>query len=38
MDIAKKVVDGQEVPARIETEEGAFDSAQAKEALPSRQY
>lgn len=38
MDIAKKVVAGETVPARIETEETAFDQTQAKEALPSRQY
>jgi galactofuranose transport system substrate-binding protein len=38
MDVAKKVVDGQEVPARIETKETTFDQAQAKEALPTRQY
>jgi ABC-type sugar transport system substrate-binding protein len=38
MDVAKKVVDGETVPTRIETEETAFDSAQAKEALPTRQY
>jgi len=38
MDLAKKVTAGEEVPARIETEEGEFDQAQAKEALPTRQY
>jgi len=38
MDLAKKVNAGEEVPARIETEEGEFDQAQAKEALPTRQY
>jgi galactofuranose transport system substrate-binding protein len=38
MDTVKKVVAGETVPTRIETEETAFDSAQAKEALPSRQY
>ena len=38
MDIAKKVVAGESVPTRIETEETAFDQEQAKAALPSRQY
>ena len=38
MDIAKKVVAGETVPNRIETEETAFDQEQAKAALPSRQY
>ena len=38
MDLAKKVNAGEEVPARVETEETAFDSAAAKTALPSRQY
>ncbi len=38
MDLAKKVVAGETVPTRVETEESAFDQAQAKEALPTRQY
>ncbi len=38
MDLAKKVSDGQSVPKRVETEETTFDSAQAKEALPTRKY
>ncbi|MFC0623067.1 ABC transporter substrate-binding protein [Kribbella deserti] len=38
MDLAKKVVAGEEVPARVVTEETAFDQAAAKEALPTRQY
>lgn len=38
MDLAKKIIAGDEVPARVVTEEGTFDQAQAKEALPKRQY
>ncbi|MEV4313635.1 ABC transporter substrate-binding protein [Actinocrispum sp. NPDC049592] len=38
MDLVKKVAAGQEVPARIETEETEFDQAKAKTALPQRQY
>ncbi|HEX7301834.1 MAG TPA: ABC transporter substrate-binding protein [Lentzea sp.] len=38
MDLAKKVVAGQEVPARVVTEEGTFTQEQAKAALPQRQY
>jgi len=38
MDVAKKVVAGESVPARIETEETTFDQAQAKAALPTREY
>ncbi len=38
MDLAKKVVAGDEVPERVVTEEGTFDQAQATEALPDRQY
>jgi ABC-type sugar transport system substrate-binding protein len=38
MDLAKKVLDGEEVPERVVTEEGAFDQEQAKAALPDRQY
>ena len=38
MDLAKKVLDGEEVPARVLTEESAFTPEQAKAALPDRQY
>jgi simple sugar transport system substrate-binding protein len=38
MDLVKKVTAGEEVPARIETEETEFDQAKAKAALPQRQY
>lgn len=38
MDIAEKVVAGDEVEARILTEETTFDQEQAKAALPDRQY
>ncbi|TDU87180.1 simple sugar transport system substrate-binding protein [Kribbella voronezhensis] len=38
MDLAKKVVAGESVPARVLTEETTFDQAAAKAALPSRQY
>ncbi|MFY0407527.1 ABC transporter substrate-binding protein [Solicola sp. PLA-1-18] len=38
MDAAEKVVAGDEVPKRIETEETTFDQEQAKAALPDRQY
>ncbi|GIH73893.1 ABC transporter substrate-binding protein [Planobispora longispora] len=38
MDLAKKVVAGEQVPARVVTEETTFTQEQAKEALPSRQY
>jgi ABC-type sugar transport system substrate-binding protein len=38
MDMAKKVVAGEDVPARVETEESEFDQAAAKEALPTRKY
>ncbi|PKH40731.1 simple sugar transport system substrate-binding protein/ribose transport system substrate-binding protein [Nocardioides alpinus] len=38
MDLAKKVLAGEEVPERVVTEEGAFDQEQAKAALPDRQY
>ncbi|MFC8801663.1 ABC transporter substrate-binding protein [Promicromonospora sp. NPDC057138] len=37
-DIAKKVIAGDEVEKRIVTQDGAFDQAGAKEALPSREY
>ncbi|MFI5833344.1 ABC transporter substrate-binding protein [Micromonospora sp. NPDC051300] len=38
MDLAKKVKAGEEVPARIETEETTFTQETAKEALPNRKY
>jgi ABC-type sugar transport system substrate-binding protein len=38
MDLVKKVVAGQQVPDRIQTEETVFDQAKAKAALPQRQY
>ena len=38
MDLAKKVVAGEEVEPRILTEETTFTQDQAKEALPDRQY
>ncbi|MFG1673778.1 ABC transporter substrate-binding protein [Micromonospora sp. NPDC049282] len=38
MDLAKKVKAGEQVPARIETEETTFTQEQAKEALPNRKY
>ncbi|MCP2245950.1 ABC transporter substrate-binding protein [Lentzea aerocolonigenes] len=38
MELAKKVVKGEDVPARVVTEEGAFNQEQAKAALPTRQY
>ena len=38
MDAVKKVVAGQTIPARVVTDETAFDKAQAKAALPQRQY
>jgi galactofuranose transport system substrate-binding protein len=38
MDLADKVVAGEEVEPRILTEETTFTQAQAKEALPDRQY
>jgi ABC-type sugar transport system substrate-binding protein len=38
MDLVKKVKAGQEVPARVETEEGTFTQDQAKTALPDRKY
>ncbi|MCP2246141.1 ABC transporter substrate-binding protein [Lentzea aerocolonigenes] len=38
MELAKKVVKGENVPARVVTEEGAFNQEQAKAALPNRQY
>jgi galactofuranose transport system substrate-binding protein len=38
MDLVKKVAAGEEVPARVVTEETTFDTPAAKAALPSRQY
>ncbi|MGH1562458.1 ABC transporter substrate-binding protein [Mumia sp. DW29H23] len=38
MDLAEKVVAGEEVPERVVTEEATFDQEQAKAALPDRQY
>ncbi|WP_332644014.1 ABC transporter substrate-binding protein [Aeromicrobium sp.] len=38
MELAEKVVAGEEVPQRVETEEGAFDQEQAKAVLADRQY
>ena len=38
MDLAQKVLDGEEVPERVVTEEGTFTQDQAKEVLPDRQY
>ena len=38
MDLAKKIVAGEQVPKRIATEESTFTQEQAKAALPSRQY
>ena len=38
MELAKKVVKGEEVPARVVTVEGTFTQEQAKAALPTRQY
>ncbi|MEE6258714.1 ABC transporter substrate-binding protein [Plantactinospora sonchi] len=38
MDLAKKVVAGETVPARVVTEETTFTQEQAKAALPQRQY
>jgi ABC-type sugar transport system substrate-binding protein len=38
MDLAKKVVAGEDVPQRVETEETTFTQEQAKAALPTRKY
>ncbi|MEU3454671.1 ABC transporter substrate-binding protein [Micromonospora sp. NPDC006766] len=38
MELVKKVHNGEEVPARIETQETTFTQEQAKEALPNRKY
>ncbi|MFZ3468709.1 ABC transporter substrate-binding protein [Streptomyces sp. 4.24] len=38
MELAKKVVAGESVPTRVETQEGVFTQDQAAAALPSRNY
>ena len=38
MDLAKKVLNGEQVPQRVVTEETTFTQEQAKEALPNRKY
>jgi ABC-type sugar transport system substrate-binding protein len=38
MDLVEQVAAGDEVPPRVETEETTFTQAEAKEALPDRQY
>ncbi|MEH3034009.1 MAG: ABC transporter substrate-binding protein [Aeromicrobium erythreum] len=38
MDLAKKVVDGKDVPKRVVTEETTFTQEQAKKVLPDRKY
>ncbi|MFJ8207636.1 ABC transporter substrate-binding protein [Streptomyces sp. NPDC096033] len=38
MELAKKVVAGESVPARVETQEGVFPQDRAAAALPSRKY
>jgi galactofuranose transport system substrate-binding protein len=38
MDLAKKVVAGEQVPKRVVTEETTFTQEQARQALPNRQY
>ncbi|SDI96252.1 simple sugar transport system substrate-binding protein [Lentzea albidocapillata subsp. violacea] len=38
MELAKKVVAGEQVPERVVTEEGTFTQEQAKTVLPQRQY
>ncbi|WP_326586697.1 ABC transporter substrate-binding protein [Streptomyces sp. NBC_01294] len=38
MELAKKVVAGENVPTRVETQEGVFTQDQAAAALPSRNY
>ncbi|GII81664.1 LacI family transcriptional regulator [Sphaerisporangium rufum] len=38
MDLAKKVVKGEQVPERVVTEETTFTPEQAKQALPDRKY
>jgi simple sugar transport system substrate-binding protein len=38
MDLSKKVLKGEQVPARVVTEETSFTQEQAKQALPDRKY
>ena len=38
MDLAKKVVAGESVPARVVTPDQTFDQQQAAAALPDRKY
>ena len=38
MDLAQQVVDGEEVPTRVETDETTFTQEQAVDALPDRKY
>jgi hypothetical protein len=38
MDLAKKVVNGDDVPKRVITKETTFTPEEAAKALPSRQY
>jgi len=38
MDLAKKVVNGEKVPARVVTKETTFIQASATQALPTRKY
>ncbi|MET8007469.1 ABC transporter substrate-binding protein [Nonomuraea glycinis] len=38
MDLAQKVLKGENIPARVVTEETTFDQEQAKAALPTREY
>ena len=38
MDLAQKVVDGEDVPKRVVTEETTFTQEQAKDVLADRQY
>ena len=38
MDMVQKLVDGEEIPKRVATEETTFTSEEAKEALPTRAY
>lgn len=38
MELAKKVMAGESVPTRVETQEGVFTQDQAAAALPSRNY
>ncbi|MFS0692977.1 ABC transporter substrate-binding protein [Streptomyces nitrosporeus] len=38
MDLTEKVAAGEDVPARVETEEGVFPQAEAEAALPGRRY